>query len=169
MVRLGSLAGLHATSCFLEVVLSVSASFTLKTDTSWPHNQASCLENYIKEEGLNQLWMCARAQNFVENFSEFSAAQRNAGKHVTLMSELSRLVDARTLMQVEQCSCSSLSFSFSCKMHAWCSVCSCAPRRLCNGGCSMSIDACEARCRCAHNGWFGPMEKGARMNATTNK
>ena len=100
MVRLGSLAGLHATSCFLEVVLSVSASFTLKTDTSWPHNQASCLENYIKEEGLNQLWMCARAQNFVENFSEFSAAQRNTGKHVTLMSELSRLVDARTLMQV---------------------------------------------------------------------
>ena len=39
-------------------------------------------------------------QNFVENFSEFSAAQRNAGKHVTIMSELSRLVDARTLMQV---------------------------------------------------------------------
>lgn len=42
-------------------------------------------------------------QNFVENFSEFSAAQRNAGKHVTLMSELSRLVDARTLMQVRSC------------------------------------------------------------------
>ena len=41
-------------------------------------------------------------QNFVENFSEFSAAQRNAGKHVTIMSELSRLVDARTLMQVLQ-------------------------------------------------------------------
>lgn len=39
-------------------------------------------------------------QNFVENFSEFSAAQRNAGKHVTIMSELSRLVDTRTLMQV---------------------------------------------------------------------
>jgi vacuolar protein sorting-associated protein 45 len=39
-------------------------------------------------------------QDFVENFSEFSAAQRNAGKHVTLVSELSRLVDARTLMQV---------------------------------------------------------------------
>ena len=39
-------------------------------------------------------------QNFVENFSEFSAAQRNAGKHVTLMSELSRLVEARTLMTV---------------------------------------------------------------------
>ena len=37
--------------------------------------------------------------NFVENFSEFSAAQRNAGKHVTLMSELSRHVDARSLMQ----------------------------------------------------------------------
>jgi vacuolar protein sorting-associated protein 45 len=39
-------------------------------------------------------------QNFVENFGDFSAAQRNAGKHVTLVSELSRLVDARTLMQV---------------------------------------------------------------------
>ena len=38
--------------------------------------------------------------NFVENFSEFSAAQRNAGKHVTLMSEMSRLVDQRSLMQV---------------------------------------------------------------------
>ncbi|KAK9816319.1 hypothetical protein WJX74_002302 [Apatococcus lobatus] len=39
-------------------------------------------------------------QNFVENFSEFSAAQRNAGKHVTLMSELSRLVDSRNLMTI---------------------------------------------------------------------
>ncbi|KAK9839536.1 hypothetical protein WJX81_008245 [Elliptochloris bilobata] len=39
-------------------------------------------------------------QDFVEKFSEFSNAQRNAGKHVTLMSELSRLVDARILMQV---------------------------------------------------------------------
>ena len=41
--------------------------------------------------------------NFVENFSEFSAAQRNAGKHVTLMSELSRHVDARSLMQASCC------------------------------------------------------------------
>ena len=41
-------------------------------------------------------------QNFVENFSEFSAAQRNAGKHVTLMSELSRVVDARMLMQARR-------------------------------------------------------------------
>lgn len=41
-------------------------------------------------------------QNFVEKFSEFSAAQRNAGKHVMLMSELSRLVDARILMQAWQ-------------------------------------------------------------------
>lgn len=44
-------------------------------------------------------------QNFVENFSEFSAAQRNAGKHVTIMSELSRLVDTRTLMQVHTNPC----------------------------------------------------------------
>ena len=59
---------------------------------------------------INALWFLPRliltsalpvvVQNFVENFSEFSAAQRNAGKHVTIMSELSRLVDARTLMQV---------------------------------------------------------------------
>ena len=39
-------------------------------------------------------------QNFMENYSDFSAAQLNAGKHVTLISELSRIVDARTLMQV---------------------------------------------------------------------
>ena len=39
-------------------------------------------------------------QNFVEGFSEFSAAQRNAGKHVTLITELSRHVDSRNLMQV---------------------------------------------------------------------
>ncbi len=39
-------------------------------------------------------------QNFVDNYSEFSTAQRNASKHITLMSELSKLVDARTLMQV---------------------------------------------------------------------
>ena len=53
-------------------------------------DKASCLV-------LNK---CNVMQNFVENFSEFSAAQRNAGKHVTIMSELSRLVDTRTLMQV---------------------------------------------------------------------
>ena len=39
-------------------------------------------------------------QNFVENYSEFSAAQRNASKHVTLISTLSSIVDARSLMQV---------------------------------------------------------------------
>ena len=39
-------------------------------------------------------------QNFEEGFSEFSAAQRNAGKHVTLITELSRHVDSRNLMQV---------------------------------------------------------------------
>ena len=37
----------------------------------------------------------------MENYSDFSAAQLNAGKHVTLLSELSRLVDSRTLMQVK--------------------------------------------------------------------
>ena len=40
-------------------------------------------------------------QNFVDNYSEFSAAQRNASKHVTLISTLSNIVDTRTLMQVQ--------------------------------------------------------------------
>ena len=39
-------------------------------------------------------------QNFVENYSDFSAAQRNASKHVTLISTLSSIVDSRSLMQV---------------------------------------------------------------------
>ena len=39
-------------------------------------------------------------QNFVDSFGEFSAAQRSAGKHVTLMSELSAAVDRRSLMDV---------------------------------------------------------------------
>jgi Sec1 family len=43
-------------------------------------------------------------QNFVEGFSEFSAAQRNAGKHVTLMSELSAAVESRGLMQISSVS-----------------------------------------------------------------
>lgn len=38
-------------------------------------------------------------QNFVESYSEYSAAQRNASKHVTLISLLSTIVDQRTLMQ----------------------------------------------------------------------
>jgi Sec1 family len=43
-------------------------------------------------------------QNFVEGFSEFTAAQRNAGKHVTLMSELSSAVESRGLMQISSVS-----------------------------------------------------------------
>ena len=39
-------------------------------------------------------------QNFVESYSEYSAAQRNASKHVTLISTLSSIVDTRSLMQV---------------------------------------------------------------------
>lgn len=44
-------------------------------------------------------------QNFMEGFSEFSAAQRNAGKHVTLMSELSSAVESRGLMDISSVSC----------------------------------------------------------------
>lgn len=43
-------------------------------------------------------------QNFMESFSDFSAAQRNAGKHVNLMSELSSAVEKRGLMQVSSVS-----------------------------------------------------------------
>ena len=39
-------------------------------------------------------------QSFVENYSEFSQAQKNASKHVTLISTLSAIVDSRSLMQV---------------------------------------------------------------------
>ena len=35
-----------------------------------------------------------------QGFSDFSAAQFDAGKHVSLITELSRQVDARNLMQV---------------------------------------------------------------------
>lgn len=38
-------------------------------------------------------------QNFVDSYSEYNAAQRNASKHVTLISTLSTIVDNRTLMQ----------------------------------------------------------------------
>lgn len=43
-------------------------------------------------------------QNFMEGFSEFSAAQRNAGKHVTLMGELSSAVESRGLMHISSVS-----------------------------------------------------------------
>ena len=39
-------------------------------------------------------------QSFVENYSEFSQSQKNASKHVTLISTLSAVVDSRALMQV---------------------------------------------------------------------
>ena len=70
-----------------------------------------CCHRYIWLALLLFAWICRCCnqclllQNFVENFSEFSAAQRNAGKHVTIMSELSRLVDTRILMQVSRADC----------------------------------------------------------------
>jgi Sec1 family len=59
-------------------------------------------------------------QNFVEGFSDFSAAQRNVGKHVTLMSEMSAAVDSRGLMQissVSRCGAASAYELTSCKGH----------------------------------------------------
>jgi len=43
---------------------------------------------------------CGVLQAFVEGYSDFSASQKNASKHVTLISTLSNIVDSRTLMQV---------------------------------------------------------------------
>lgn len=51
-----------------------------------------------KGQSMNTL---EEMQSFVENYSEFSMAQKNASKHVTLISTLSSLVDSRTLMQVQ--------------------------------------------------------------------
>ena len=42
----------------------------------------------------------ADMQRFVENYPEFRAKSGNVSKHVTLMGELSRLIDERHLMQV---------------------------------------------------------------------
>ena len=44
----------------------------------------------------------ADMQRFVENYPEFRAKSGNVSKHVTLMGELSRLIDERHLMQVSQ-------------------------------------------------------------------
>lgn len=56
-------------------------------------------------------------QNFVESFSDFSTAQHNAGKHVTLMSELNSAVVARNLMSVSSvCPCYSVAeISLACR------------------------------------------------------
>ena len=69
------------------------------TDTVHPvQSLVDVFEGHTKSS--KNITSVADMLNFVENFSEFSTAQRNAGKHVTLMSEMSRLVDQRSLMQV---------------------------------------------------------------------
>ena len=44
----------------------------------------------------------ADMQRFVENYPEFRAKSGNVSKHVTLMGEMSRLIDERHLMKVSQ-------------------------------------------------------------------
>lgn len=39
---------------------------------------------------------------FVENYPEYRKQQGNVSKHVTLMTEMSRIVDERQLMSVSQ-------------------------------------------------------------------
>lgn len=46
--------------------------------------------------------MPRRAQAFVENYPEFRKMSGTVSKHVALMSELSRVVDSRALMEVSQ-------------------------------------------------------------------
>ena len=83
-------------------------------------------------------------QNFVENFSEFSAAQRNAGKHVTIMSELSRVVDARTLMQVHLPQASLSLFNADTVMQCTSLACMCVMCRRCSlYFCKVFLDCCS--------------------------
>ena len=53
----------------------------------------------------------ADMQRFVENYPEFRAKSGNVSKHVTLMGEMSRLIDERHLMKVSQVEQARLAFA----------------------------------------------------------
>ena len=73
--------------------------------TAYPASAQELVDEFQKQSNSGaKLATIEDMQNFVEGFSEFSAAQRNAGKHVTLITELSRHVDSRNLMQVSSVS-----------------------------------------------------------------
>ena len=113
-------------------------------------SQVACTRQGRKVQSLEDM------QNFVDNYSEFSTAQRNASKHITLMSELSKLVDARTLMQVRR---SALFlddiYADICMLKGMVSRCQ-APSRRCRAAAAM----------CRHTMRWSPSLSAARMSPT---
>lgn len=59
-------------------------------------------EFQVASKSNQKISTIADMQRFVENYPEFRAKSGNVSKHVTLMGELSRLIDERHLMQVSQ-------------------------------------------------------------------
>ena len=74
-------------------------------------------EFQVASKSNQKISTIADMQRFVENYPEFRAKSGNVSKHVTLMGELSRLIDERHLMQVSQVE--QVMFALA---TAWCTV-----------------------------------------------
>lgn len=59
-------------------------------------------EFQLSSKSNQNIQSIADMQRFLENYPEFRAKSGNVSKHVTLMSELGRIIDERRLMQVSQ-------------------------------------------------------------------
>ena len=57
-------------------------------------------EFQLSSKSNQNIQSIADMQRFLENYPEFRAKSGNVSKHVTLMSELGRIIDERRLMQV---------------------------------------------------------------------
>jgi vacuolar protein sorting-associated protein 45 len=58
--------------------------------------------NQVSIKYLNSLFVVADMARFVENFPEYRKMQGNVSKHVSLVTQMSKLVEERKLMQVSQ-------------------------------------------------------------------
>lgn len=58
--------------------------------------------NPVSIKYLNSLLVVADMARFVENFPEYRKMQGNVSKHVSLVTQMSKLVEERKLMQVSQ-------------------------------------------------------------------
>lgn len=58
--------------------------------------------NPVSIKYLNSLFVVADMARFVENFPEYRKMQGNVSKHVSLVTQMSKLVEERKLMQVSQ-------------------------------------------------------------------
>lgn len=70
-------------------------TWNFQSTLAWPHGSSSLLP----------AWACCSADDmvkFVENYPEYRKQQGGVSKHVTLMTEMSRIVDERLLMSVSQ-------------------------------------------------------------------